>query len=83
MNTVVTYVRCPYCREQWVREDDDNELVCESCRSLSTADVAVAHLLLIIEKLSKLPPTKVKHRLSVLKYIQSLLTKLISEVEKT
>lgn len=77
-SNVVDMTQCPYCRENWIIEEQD--LVCERCAPALNVDLAIGEILVAVEELTKLPASEVKAKIKHLHHAQSKLQYLIDEV---
>ena len=77
---VITMVVCPYCDEEWVREDD--ELVCKDCEPMLKADLAVASLIQAISDLGECGAGAIQKRRDLLVSAHHNLTQLIKKPTK-
>ena len=77
---VIIMVVCPYCEEEWVREDD--ELVCKDCEPSLKADLAVASLIQAIDELGNCAAGAVQQRRDLLISAHHNLTQLIKKPTK-
>lgn len=76
---VITMVVCPYCNEEWVREDD--ELVCKTCEPSLKLDLAVAEMVKAVNELTQCTAEQVRQRIDLLMSIHITLTKVIKDAK--
>lgn len=78
--TEISLVRCPYCHNEWVRED--NELVCKNCEPKKNVDLAVADLISSLDTLEQEKLEYVENRIDLLISIHQKLTTLIKKAKQ-
>lgn len=78
LNTI-TLTKCPYCGDEWVRED--TELVCRDCEPRLNVDLAIADLVNSVESLKDSDPDQVKDRKDLLVSTYQALGEIIKKMK--
>ena len=77
---IISMVSCPYCGDEWVRED--TELTCEKCEPRMKMDVAIADMAGSLETIKESKVKDVQDRYDLLLSIHQSLGKILKSVKE-
>jgi hypothetical protein len=75
----INLTKCPYCGEEWVRED--TELVCRDCEPRLSVDLALADLVNAVDSLKNSGSDQIEDRADLLISTHQVLGEIIKKIK--